>query len=195
MDERVGDRFGVPGGELDAAMYAYSLFVVPPDAMSHQPTVATGTVMRPDTLRGYAREAGFEDLTVLIEEFGAFRFYELVGQAPQGDARRTDGAAGSSGILRACPMRSHRSRPADARTPPPTGTRPSPSSRARESRCTLAVDDLAHLARSAWLLSRVPECLQLSEEAFRRYLVEDRVDRRGDECARALARNGSPAAK
>jgi len=82
MDERVGDRFGVPGGELDAAMYSYSLFVCLPDAMSQQPSAATGTVMRPDTLRGYAREAGFEDLTILVDEFGAFRFYELIGRRP-----------------------------------------------------------------------------------------------------------------
>ncbi len=84
MDERVGDRFGVPGGELDAAMYSYSLFVCLPDAMSHQPSAATGTVMRPDTLRGYAKKAGFEDLTILVDEFGAFRFYELVGRSGRG---------------------------------------------------------------------------------------------------------------
>ncbi len=48
-------------------------------------------------------------------------------------------------------------------------------SRARES-VQLDVDDLAHLSRSAWLLSLVQECLQLSEEAFRGYLDEERVD-------------------
>ena len=42
--------------------------------------MTTGTVMRPDTLRAYARQAGFEDLTVLpIEDFGFWRFYELIG--------------------------------------------------------------------------------------------------------------------
>lgn len=85
MDERVGERFTVPGGELDAAMYSYSLFICLPDAMSAEPTAATGTVMRPDTLRGYAREAGFEDITVPIEEFGAFRFYQLVGRHSAAD--------------------------------------------------------------------------------------------------------------
>ena len=35
--------------------------------------------MRPDTLRGYAREAGFADVEVLpIEDFGFWRFYRLV---------------------------------------------------------------------------------------------------------------------
>jgi hypothetical protein len=33
--------------------------------------------MRPDTLRGYAREAGFADLEVLPVEHDMFRFYRL----------------------------------------------------------------------------------------------------------------------
>jgi DNA-binding NarL/FixJ family response regulator len=39
----------------------------------------------------------------------------------------------------------------------------------------LAADDLSLLARSAWLLSRVEDCLQLSEDAFRRYLDAGRT--------------------
>jgi SAM-dependent methyltransferase len=85
MDEAVGDRFAVPGGDLDGPMYAFSLFVCLPDSMSHQSSVATGTVMRPDTLRGYARQAGFADLTVLpIENFGFWRFYELLRPPAEG---------------------------------------------------------------------------------------------------------------
>ncbi|WP_457098278.1 class I SAM-dependent methyltransferase [Microbacterium sp. P5_E9] len=81
MDEAVGDRFAVPGAEFDAVMYAFSLFVCLPDGMSHQPSVATGTVMRPDTLRSYAQAAGFADLSILpIEDFGFWRFYELLGR-------------------------------------------------------------------------------------------------------------------
>ena len=81
MDEAVGDRFSVPGAELDAVMYSFSLFVCLPDGMSDQPSAATGTVMRPDTLRDYAQAAGFEDLTILpIEDFGFWRFYELLGR-------------------------------------------------------------------------------------------------------------------
>ena len=34
--------------------------------------------MRPDTLRDYARAAGFADVEILpIEDFGLFRFYSL----------------------------------------------------------------------------------------------------------------------
>ena len=47
--------------------------------MAHPGSVGTGTVMRPDTLRGYARAAGFGDIEVLpIEDFGFWRFYRLV---------------------------------------------------------------------------------------------------------------------
>lgn len=38
---------------------------------------ATGTVMRPDTLRRYAGEAGFQGLDVLPIENFFFRFYRL----------------------------------------------------------------------------------------------------------------------
>ncbi|GAB3820958.1 class I SAM-dependent methyltransferase [Tessaracoccus terricola] len=77
MDERVGDSFTSPG-ELDALFYAFSIFLCLPDSMSHRPSAATGTVMRPDVLRDYARAAGFDDVSVLpIEDFGLWRFYEL----------------------------------------------------------------------------------------------------------------------
>jgi hypothetical protein len=43
------------------------------------PSVSTGTVMRPSTLRGYAREAGFEEMEILPIENDFFRFYRLRG--------------------------------------------------------------------------------------------------------------------
>ena len=80
MDEAVADSFTVPGDDLERLMYGFSLLVCLPDGMSSQPSVGTGTVMRPDTLRGYARSAGFADIEVLpIEDFGFWRFYRLVG--------------------------------------------------------------------------------------------------------------------
>jgi hypothetical protein len=39
--------------------------------------VGTGTVMRPTTLTGYAREAGFTDVEVLPVAHDFFRFYRL----------------------------------------------------------------------------------------------------------------------
>ena len=78
MDEAVAETFTAPGDDLERIMYAYSLFVCLPDGLSHPPSVGTGTVMRPDTLRGYARAAGFADIEVLpIEDFAFFRFYSL----------------------------------------------------------------------------------------------------------------------
>ncbi|QAY72314.1 LuxR family transcriptional regulator [Agromyces protaetiae] len=38
----------------------------------------------------------------------------------------------------------------------------------------LGVDDLALLTRAAWVVGRIPECLDLSEDVFRGYVDEDR---------------------
>ena len=48
-----------------------------PTGMSEEHSAATGTVMRPDTLRGYAAAAGFADVEVLTIEHPFFRFYRL----------------------------------------------------------------------------------------------------------------------
>jgi len=78
MDEAVADRFAPPGDDPERLMYGFSLLVCLPDGMSDQPSVGTGTVMRPDTLRRYAEEAGFSGTEVLpIEDFGFWRFYRL----------------------------------------------------------------------------------------------------------------------
>ena len=78
MDEAVGEALVAPGDEVDRLMCGFSLFVCLPDGMAHPSSVATGTVMRPATLRRYALEAGFTGVDVLpIEEFGFFRFYSL----------------------------------------------------------------------------------------------------------------------
>ena len=79
MDEAVGDTFTAPADEVDRTMYGYSLFICLPDGLSTPGSVGTGTVMRPETLRGYAGAAGFSDIEVLpTAEFGFFRFYRLV---------------------------------------------------------------------------------------------------------------------
>ena len=78
MDEAVAAEFTAPGDDLERIMYGFSLFVCLPDGMSSQPSVGTGTVMRPSTLEGYARDAGFDRLEVLpVEDFAFFRFYRL----------------------------------------------------------------------------------------------------------------------
>lgn len=76
MDEAVADRFTGQGNEIERLMYGFSLLVCLPDGLSSQPSAATGTVLRPDTLHGYGTQAGFTGFRVLAEA-GFFRFYEL----------------------------------------------------------------------------------------------------------------------
>jgi predicted O-methyltransferase YrrM len=78
MDEAVAEQFAPGGDDLEKLMYGFSLLVCLPDGVSTQPSVGTGTVMRPATLRGYAQQAGFADVEVLpTGEFGFWRFYQL----------------------------------------------------------------------------------------------------------------------
>jgi len=77
MDERVADAFTAPGDEIERIMYTYSVLCCLPVGRSEQPSAATGTVMRADTLRRYATEAGFAEVEVLPIEHETFRFYRL----------------------------------------------------------------------------------------------------------------------
>src|SRR3954447_10023378 len=78
MDERVAETFSAPGDDVERLMYGFSLLCCLADGMAHQPSAATGTVMRPATLRRYAVEAGFADAEILDIENDFFRFYRLV---------------------------------------------------------------------------------------------------------------------
>lgn len=78
MDERVGESFTAPADEVERLMYGYSLLVCLADGMSHQPSAATGTVMRPPILRRYAADAGFADVEILEAlDHPFFCFYRL----------------------------------------------------------------------------------------------------------------------
>jgi len=79
MDERVPEAFTGPGDPVEQLMYGISMLICLPDGLSHLGSVGTGTVMRPDTLRRYAREAGFADIEILPVEHEMFCFYRLVG--------------------------------------------------------------------------------------------------------------------
>ena len=79
MDEAVAERFGDSTDDIERIMYGFSLMICLPDGLSTKPSAGTGTVMRPETLRTYAREAGFAEVTVLpTGEFGLWRFYRLI---------------------------------------------------------------------------------------------------------------------
>jgi SAM-dependent methyltransferase len=78
VDEAVSDEFTAPADDVDRMMYGYSLFLCLPDGLSAQPSVGTGTVMRPATLRRYALEAGFAGVEALpVDDFADLRFYRL----------------------------------------------------------------------------------------------------------------------
>jgi 2-polyprenyl-3-methyl-5-hydroxy-6-metoxy-1,4-benzoquinol methylase len=75
-DERTEDQFAAPGSEMERFLYAFSpLHCL---AVSMQDGGAgTGTVMRADTVRRYAAEAGFGRVEVLDVDHPQFRLYEL----------------------------------------------------------------------------------------------------------------------
>ncbi|MDQ4096051.1 MAG: class I SAM-dependent methyltransferase [Actinomycetota bacterium] len=78
MDEAVAESFTAPGDDTEKLMYGFSILLCLADGLSHDHSVGTGTVMRPATLRRYARQAGFRDVAVLpIDDFGFWRFYRL----------------------------------------------------------------------------------------------------------------------
>jgi 2-polyprenyl-3-methyl-5-hydroxy-6-metoxy-1,4-benzoquinol methylase len=79
VDEKVAERFSAQGDDVERYMYGFSITTCLPDGMSQPGSMGTGTVMRPDTLRAYASEAGFSDVEILPMEHDTFRLYRLVG--------------------------------------------------------------------------------------------------------------------
>lgn len=76
-DERVAERFTAPGDEADRLFYGYSVVACLPNGLHEQPSVGTGTVLRPAALEAIAREAGFSGFTILPVEHDSFRLYRL----------------------------------------------------------------------------------------------------------------------
>jgi 2-polyprenyl-3-methyl-5-hydroxy-6-metoxy-1,4-benzoquinol methylase len=76
-DELTEAEFTAPAPELERYLYGWSVVSCLPGAMGDPGTSATGAVMRPATLRRYAREAGFAAVEVLPLETETWRFYRL----------------------------------------------------------------------------------------------------------------------
>jgi 2-polyprenyl-3-methyl-5-hydroxy-6-metoxy-1,4-benzoquinol methylase len=76
-DERVAERFTAPGDESERLFYGYSVVACLANGLLDQPSVGTGTVIRPSTVEAYAREAGYTGFTILPTEHDGFRFYRL----------------------------------------------------------------------------------------------------------------------
>ncbi len=84
-DEKVAEEFTAPGDDVERYLYGWSAVHCLPVGMGAG-SAATGTVMRPKTLRKYAREAGFADVEVLPVEADIWRFYRLVDVVDHTDA-------------------------------------------------------------------------------------------------------------
>ena len=76
-DERTQDSFTAPAGEMERLYYGFSLFHCLPVGMIGEGAAGTGTVIRADTVKRYADEAGFSSCEVLPIENDFWRFYLL----------------------------------------------------------------------------------------------------------------------
>jgi 2-polyprenyl-3-methyl-5-hydroxy-6-metoxy-1,4-benzoquinol methylase len=76
-DEPCGDAYAGPADEEERRHYGWSLLHCLPASMTEPGSAATGTVIRPDIVRRYARDAGFTAVEVLPVESVAFRLYLL----------------------------------------------------------------------------------------------------------------------
>lgn len=76
-DERVGDAFPSLGDDVERMYYGFSILHCLPVGMVGEGAAGTGTVMRADTVRRYAEEAGFSGFEVLPIEHDFYRFYRL----------------------------------------------------------------------------------------------------------------------
>jgi 2-polyprenyl-3-methyl-5-hydroxy-6-metoxy-1,4-benzoquinol methylase len=76
-DERTADRFSPEAGDLERLHYGFSVLHCLPVGMVGDNAAGTGTVMRPNTVRRYATEAGFAACETLPIEDKFWRFYLL----------------------------------------------------------------------------------------------------------------------
>jgi SAM-dependent methyltransferase len=76
-DERTEDAFTVPAGEYERLLYGFSVMHCLPVGMVGEDPAGTGTVMRADTVRRYAADAGFGEFEILPIENDFYRFYRL----------------------------------------------------------------------------------------------------------------------
>jgi len=77
-DERVGERFSIPAEVQEVYIYGWSVMGCLSSSMGDPSFAQTGAVMRPDTVRRYALEAGFDRIEVLPVEDVQWRFYRLL---------------------------------------------------------------------------------------------------------------------
>ena len=76
-DEKTEERFSPEAGDVARLQYGFSVLHCLPVGMQGDKPAGTGTVMRPDTVRRYAAEAGFRQVEVLPIDDKFWRFYLL----------------------------------------------------------------------------------------------------------------------
>jgi SAM-dependent methyltransferase len=76
-DEKTAERFALDAGDVERLYYGFSVLHCLPVGMVGENAAGTGTVMREDTVRGYAEEAGFAGCEVAPIENDFWRFYLL----------------------------------------------------------------------------------------------------------------------
>ena len=72
-----GNKVEIKTMAVERLFYGWSVLCCLQTGLAETPSVGTGTVMRPDTVRRYAAEAGFKDVEILPIEHDMFRFYRL----------------------------------------------------------------------------------------------------------------------
>ena len=77
VDEKVEERFTAPGSDLERFNYGWSVLSCLASGMTGEEPAGTGAVMRPDTLRRYAREAGFAAVELVPAPHDGWTFYRL----------------------------------------------------------------------------------------------------------------------
>jgi SAM-dependent methyltransferase len=76
-DEKTAERFALDAGDVERLYYGFSVLHCLPVGMVGENAAGTGTVMREDTVRGYAQQAGFAGFEVAPIENDFWRFYML----------------------------------------------------------------------------------------------------------------------
>jgi 2-polyprenyl-3-methyl-5-hydroxy-6-metoxy-1,4-benzoquinol methylase len=76
-DEKVADHFHAPADDMERLMYGWSIVHCLPVSLADGPSAAIGTVIRAETVRALAAEAGFARVEILPVDGGFFRLYRL----------------------------------------------------------------------------------------------------------------------
>jgi 2-polyprenyl-3-methyl-5-hydroxy-6-metoxy-1,4-benzoquinol methylase len=77
MDEKAEEEFAPCGSAIERIYAASSVMHCLPVGLSEADSAGTGALLRPSTLRTYARQAGFTSVEVAPIEHDFFRFYRI----------------------------------------------------------------------------------------------------------------------